>query len=65
MGQRVTKPALLVWGCRDLALERGQAAFCREYCTNLDIKYIEQASHWVQMDEPKLVNSYIRDFLAK
>uniref|UniRef100_A0A0B6ZKI8 AB hydrolase-1 domain-containing protein n=1 Tax=Arion vulgaris TaxID=1028688 RepID=A0A0B6ZKI8_9EUPU len=62
--QRVTKPMLLVWGCRDIAIEKGQAELCKEYADNLSVKYIENASHWVQMDEPEQVNKYIREFLS-
>lgn len=65
LAQKITKPLLLIWGTRDFALETGQAAYCKEFAYNLEIKYIEGASHWVQMDQPETVNAYMRDFLAK
>jgi len=61
--KKVTKPVLLVWGTRDLALETGLTEYCKPYAKNLTIKYVEGASHWVQMDEPETVNRHIRDFL--
>ena len=27
-------------------------------------RYVDEANHWVQMDAPEAVNSYIREFLA-
>lgn len=63
LAQRVTKPVLLLWGCKDLALETGQAEACKDYAYNLTIQYLENSSHWVQMDEPDKVNAHIREFL--
>ncbi|XP_059163271.1 epoxide hydrolase 4-like isoform X2 [Physella acuta] len=62
---KVKTPVLLLWGCRDLAIEKGQAEKCKDYAEDLTIKYLHDASHWVQMDEPDTVNLYIREFIQK
>ena len=64
LAQKVTKPVLLLWGCRDLALETGQAQATKDYAYDLTVKYLENSRHWVQMDEPDQVNSYIREFIS-
>ncbi|XP_005098269.2 epoxide hydrolase 4 [Aplysia californica] len=64
-GQKVTKPVLLIWGCRDFSLENGLAEKTKDFAYNMDIKYIKDACHFVHMDEPEKVNSYIREFLSK
>jgi pimeloyl-ACP methyl ester carboxylesterase len=36
-----------------------------EYFTSrFEIKYIPKCSHWVQQEQPKLVNQYLLEFLA-
>ncbi|KAK3768609.1 hypothetical protein RRG08_015764 [Elysia crispata] len=63
LAQKVTKPVLLIWGCKDLALETGQAHAANDYAYDLTVKYLENSSHWVQMDEPDKVNAHIREYL--
>ena len=59
-------PTLIIWGDQDAALDKPLAKMSSEACTGkVEIKYIEGASHWVQMDRPDLVNKYIREFLAE
>lgn len=60
----IRMPTLIIWGDKDSALEKSLAQMSAEVCTNeVEIKYIEGASHWVQMDRPDLVNTYMRKFL--
>ncbi|MEN9517857.1 MAG: hypothetical protein RLZZ381_445, partial [Cyanobacteriota bacterium] len=40
-------------------LTYGTEAYVRDW----QIKYIPDCSHWVQQEQPALVNSYIREFL--
>lgn len=63
LSQKITRPVLLIWGCQDLALETGSAEQSKEYAYDIKVKYIKEASHWVQMDHPEEVNTYIRGFL--
>lgn len=56
-------PTLMIWGEKDTALGKeltyGTEAFVRDF----QIKYIPNCSHWVQQEQPKLVNQYMREFL--
>ncbi|XP_076441555.1 epoxide hydrolase 1-like [Babylonia areolata] len=61
----ITMPTLIVWGEDDGALDKALAAMASQRCKGkVTIKYIENCSHWVQMDRPDLVNRYIRQFLS-
>ena len=56
-------PTLMIWGEQDTALGKELTYGTEAYVKNLQIKYIPQASHWVQQDQPELVNQYIHSFL--
>ena len=60
---KIQVPVLVIWGCRDHALEKGLAEASCRYCNNVTLKFLEESSHWVQMDQPDLVNKCIREFL--
>ena len=45
-------------------MDHATAEMSTKYVDNeCQIKYIDNASHWVQQEEPELVNQYIREFL--
>lgn len=56
-------PTLMIWGEEDKALGKeltyGTQAYVKEFC----IRYISNCSHWVQQEQPELVNKYMREFL--
>ena len=56
-------PVLVVWGTNDLALDKKMAEMSAKYVNDYTLRFIEGASHWVQQEEPTLVNKYIREFL--
>jgi epoxide hydrolase 4 len=56
-------PTLMIWGEQDTALGKELTYGTEAYVRDLQIKYIPQASHWVQQDQPELVNQYIHSFL--
>jgi len=60
---RVHVPTLVIWGAKDTALERGLAQVSVEQCDQGQVEYIEEASHWVQHEEPERVNRLLIDFL--
>ncbi|MBW4660924.1 MAG: alpha/beta hydrolase [Drouetiella hepatica Uher 2000/2452] len=57
-------PTLLIWGEQDMALGIELTYGTEEYVENLTIRYIPNCSHWVQQEQPQLVNQYMREFLA-
>jgi pimeloyl-ACP methyl ester carboxylesterase len=58
-------PTLMIWGENDTALGKELTYGTEAYVQNLRIHYIPNCSHWVQQEQPQLVNQYIREFLAE
>ena len=57
-------PTLMIWGEKDTALGKELTYGTEVYVKDLQIKYIPNCSHWVQQEQPQLVNQYMREFLA-
>jgi len=60
----LTVPTLLIWGEDDTALGKELTYGTEAYVRDFRIRYIPHCSHWVQQEQPQLVNQYIRDFIA-
>ena len=60
---RVRVPSLLIWGAQDRFLDRGLARPSLELCDDGRLELIEEATHWVQHEEPERVNRLLLDFL--
>ncbi len=58
-------PTLLIWGENDTALGKELTDNTKDYVPDLQIRYIPNCSHWVQQEQPQLVNQYMREFLVK
>jgi pimeloyl-ACP methyl ester carboxylesterase len=56
-------PTLTIWGEEDTALGKELTYGTEAYVRDWQVKYIPHCSHWVQQEQPALVNSYIREFL--
>jgi pimeloyl-ACP methyl ester carboxylesterase len=56
-------PTLMIWGEKDTALGKELTYGTEGLVRNLTIKYIPNCSHWVQQEQPQLVNQYMREFL--
>lgn len=57
-------PTLMIWGENDTALGTELTYGTEAYVDDLEICYIPNCSHWVQHEQPQLVNQYMRDFLS-
>ena len=57
-------PTLMIWGEKDTALGKELTYGTEAYVRDFQIKYIPDCSHWVQQEQPQLVNQYIREFLG-
>lgn len=57
-------PTLMIWGEKDIALGKELTYGTEAYVRDFQIKYIPNCSHWVQQEQPSLVNQYIREFLG-
>ncbi|MBI3245038.1 MAG: alpha/beta hydrolase [Deltaproteobacteria bacterium] len=63
---QISSPTLLIWGEEDAALGKELTYDMEPYFTGrFEIRYIPRCSHWVQQEQPELVNRYIFDFLAE
>jgi pimeloyl-ACP methyl ester carboxylesterase len=61
--KRISVPTLLIWGAKDRFLGTEMAQPSIERCDEGRLVLIEDASHWVQHDEPGQVNRLIENFL--
>jgi len=62
---KITCPTLLIWGEEDIALGKELTYNMEPYFTDrFEIKYLPRCSHWVQQEQPELVNQYMLEFLA-
>ncbi|XP_043940360.1 epoxide hydrolase 3 [Protopterus annectens] len=64
--QDVTVPTLLIWGEKDAFLELGMLPYIEQYVQKQLQKYVvPEASHWVQQDQPEVVNKLMWSFLKQ
>ena len=54
---------LMIWGEDDVALGKELTYGTEAYVAHLQLHYIPDCSHWVQQEQPALVNQYMRMFL--
>jgi pimeloyl-ACP methyl ester carboxylesterase len=59
----ITVPTLLIWGANDVFLGRELAHPSIEQCRAGQLVMIEDATHWVQHEQPARVNALIETFL--
>jgi len=64
-GPRITVPTLLIWGARDVAMSRELAPLSIELCDDGRLVVIEEASHWLQHEEPDRVNRLVQGFFKQ
>ena len=61
---RIETATLMVWGEQDRALGVELTYGTEAYVPNLVLRYLPNASHWVQQDAPDAVNAILREWLA-
>ncbi|MGF1538083.1 MAG: alpha/beta fold hydrolase [Elainellaceae cyanobacterium] len=57
-------PTLMIWGEEDIALGKELTYGTERYVRNFQIHYIPNCGHWVQNEQPQLVNQYMWAFLG-
>jgi pimeloyl-ACP methyl ester carboxylesterase len=61
---KINRPTLLIWAENDRALGKELTYGMEPYFSDgLTIKYISNCSHWVQQEQPLLVNEFLDEFL--
>lgn len=63
--KRIDAPVLVIWGEQDRFLGAELAEPDRKWVPNLRIERLADASHWVQVDQPDVVNALLIDFLQQ
>jgi len=62
---KITSSTFVIWGEQDVALSRSLIENTEEFVdAPYSIKYVPNCGHWVQLEQPKLVNKYIDEFLT-
>ncbi len=56
-------PTLMIWGENDKFLGKELTYDTQAYVKDFQLRYIPNCSHWVQQEQPNLVNQYMREFL--
>jgi pimeloyl-ACP methyl ester carboxylesterase len=62
---RVTCPHLVIWGEGDTALLPETLEGLDAYCTDLTIRRVPGADHWICHQKPDAVAALIDDFLTR
>ena len=62
---RVHVPTLLIWGKQDRFLGSEMAQPSIDLCDDGRLVFIDEATHWVQHEEPTRVNALLREFFAE
>ncbi|BFY97646.1 hypothetical protein BsWGS_00686 [Bradybaena similaris] len=58
-------PVLLIWGCKDMALDIALPDTVEKETRKIEVKRILDAGHFVQVDAPAEVNKLMREWLNK
>lgn len=60
---RVRVPTLVIWGAQDSFVSRELAGASIDMCDDGQLVFVEEATHWVQHEEPATVNRLLIEFL--
>jgi pimeloyl-ACP methyl ester carboxylesterase len=55
---------LFIWGEQDMALTKATSEGTEAFVRDLVVRYLPDASHWVQQDAPETVNAMLSAWLA-
>jgi len=61
---RITAPTLLISGMKDVYAVPRLTDLSEKLCKQCDVVRFENATHWVQHDEPLAITNLLKDFLA-
>ncbi|MCA0455774.1 MAG: alpha/beta hydrolase [Chloroflexi bacterium] len=64
-GPTVKVPTLILWGKKDFALNAEMAQESLKFCEDGRLIYFENATHWLQHDEPEQVNEALKSFFSE
>lgn len=62
---RIAAPTLLIWGEQDIALGKELTTGMEPLFSGpFEVRYIPDSGHWVQQEQPALVNRWLEEFLG-
>ncbi|MCA9979150.1 MAG: alpha/beta hydrolase, partial [Anaerolineales bacterium] len=61
---QVSVPTFIIWGAQDMFLGQEMVEPSAKMCVNGRFAIIDEASHWVQHEEPEQVNQLLAEFFA-
>ena len=62
---KITRPTLVVWGEQDVAISRSLIENLEEFIdASYSVKNVPKCGHWVQLEQPELVNKYLIEFIT-
>jgi pimeloyl-ACP methyl ester carboxylesterase len=62
---RITVPVRVIWGNRDIALDRRLAEAGAALCDRAEVIHLPDATHWLQHEMAEEVNAHLVGFLAR
>lgn len=60
----VETPTLMIWGEQDTALLKESTIGTERFVADLTVRYLPEASHWVQQEAPEAVNAILTAWLT-
>jgi len=60
---RVRPPTFIIWGAKDAFIDRRYANDALARCDSGRLEFVEEATHWVHLEEPERVNNLLTGFL--
>jgi epoxide hydrolase 4 len=61
----VRVPTLVIWGLQDTSLLPGCVDGLERWVPEVDVRRIEDGTHWVTHEKPKLISDTIREWLSR
>ncbi|MBI1317482.1 MAG: alpha/beta fold hydrolase [Candidatus Hydrogenedens sp.] len=62
---QITVPTCVIWGEKDDALSTLCCDTLPRYVEQLELHFLPESTHWLQMDDPEAVNAHLLAFLGK
>jgi pimeloyl-ACP methyl ester carboxylesterase len=61
---RIETPTLMIWGEEDKVLGKELTIGTEDFVEHLTLRYVPNASHWVQQEAPEIVNALLEAWLT-
>lgn len=66
MSRKINAPTMVIWGEQDVALRKELTFGMKELFSGpFEIHYVSNSGHWVQQEQPAMVNDYVLKFLPQ